>query len=304
MRKVKLIFNPASDRGRSGERAADLQTLVDQFGGATWAGTEYPGHATLLAEQAAAEGTDIVVAFGGDGTVNEVANGLLNLPAELRPKLGVVPIGSGNDFAYNTALPSDPVAALQRVFLGEPKMVDAAVITDQTGRRRYWVNTCGMLMTAAIGIQARRVQNLYGFSAYLLAVLRSIADNYQTTRFTLTIDDQPSHDLDLLLFAIGNGAREGGGFFSNPTAQNNDGVLNYFLTGPISRFKMLQVLPTVMNGTHSRFPFVRFGTFRHIHIRANRAVPVHVDGEIWGPYEADLRELTVSVLPQALQVLY
>ena len=99
--KVKLILNPMADLGRAWQTANDLRPIAQEFKGElTWSGTVYPTHAIELAKQAAEEGCDIVVAMGGDGTVHEVMNGLMQVPADKRPVMGIVPIGSGNDFAW------------------------------------------------------------------------------------------------------------------------------------------------------------------------------------------------------------
>src|SRR5260221_4755588 len=89
MHPIELIFNPMADRGRSGQKAADLRAMVEELGGADWRGTEYPGHATEIVAKAADEGYTTVMAMGGDRTVHEVINGLMRIPAERRPRLGM-----------------------------------------------------------------------------------------------------------------------------------------------------------------------------------------------------------------------
>ena len=114
---ILLIFNPNSDRGRSGQKVSDLRALIDQFGGADWRGTEYPGHATEIAAQAGAYRT--VVALGGDGTVHEVVNGLMQLRAEHRPPLGVVAIGACHDFAFGARRPlASPLSLMMTLIVG------------------------------------------------------------------------------------------------------------------------------------------------------------------------------------------
>jgi diacylglycerol kinase family enzyme len=106
-RKVKLILNPMADMGNAWTVANDLRPIVSEYEGQVdWSGTVYPTHATELARQAAQEGYDLVVALGGDGTAHEVVNGLMQVPPEQRPALGVVPTGSGNDFAHAIGIPN------------------------------------------------------------------------------------------------------------------------------------------------------------------------------------------------------
>ena len=119
-RKTKLILNPNADLGRAWRWASDLRSIVEEFGGADWTGTVYPTHASELASQAVEQGYEVVVAVGGDGTVHEVINGLMQFPPERRPILGVVPMGSGNDFAHNVGIESRPEVAMRQVFAGKP----------------------------------------------------------------------------------------------------------------------------------------------------------------------------------------
>src|SRR3972149_575227 len=118
MHTTLLILNPNSDRGRSGQRASDLRAIVDEMGGADWRGTEYPAHAVEIAAEAGIKGYKTVVALGGDGTVHEVVNGLMKIDAVPRPRLGIVPLGSGNDFPHAAILKTNPQQAVKRVFGG------------------------------------------------------------------------------------------------------------------------------------------------------------------------------------------
>ena len=302
MNSTRLIFNPASDRGRSGQRASDLQAIVDQHGGAEWVGTEHPGHAGNLAEEAGHQGTETVVAMGGDGTVHEVVNGLMRLDKDQRPKLGVVPIGSGNDFAFSSGIELNPQLAMQQVFDGQSALIDIGKFTDGDGRSTYWDNSAGMLLDAAINIQSRKITRIYGFMMYLTATIRSIIQNYDPTRLKLTIDGA-SFEEELLLFTVTNGRREGGGFMITPEAVNNDGLLDFCKVTPISRPMMFRLLPVVMEGKHERFDFVKMGRFKTLEFEANRAVPVHLDGELFAPYEANLRQAKVEILPNEIKLI-
>ncbi len=124
MHPIRMIYNPQADRGRSYQMAGDLHQLSSEWGGADWVGTVYPGHATELALAAAQTGYTTVVALGGDGTVHEVVNGLMQVEASRRPKLGVVPIGSGNDFAGGVGILKGPVRRAPKSFSGQGRQGD------------------------------------------------------------------------------------------------------------------------------------------------------------------------------------
>jgi diacylglycerol kinase family enzyme len=153
-RRVKLIFNHHADNGHGWRIASALQATIEHMGGAEWTGTEYPTHATELALEAAQQGFDVVVAIGGDGTVHEVVNGLMQVSSEQRPMLAAVPIGNGNDFCANAGVESDPTQAILRAFSGESKAVDIGIVRDGSGRVEYWDNSLGIGMEAAVVIKS------------------------------------------------------------------------------------------------------------------------------------------------------
>ena len=303
MSKPKMIFNPAADRGRTDQVARDLKHLVQELGGADWTDTGSPGHAVQIAEQAAREGFDPVVAVGGDGTVHEVVNGLMRLQAPIRPRLGIVPVGSGNDFAGGIGIIRDPRQALRSVFAPRRLMpFDVGFIRDDKGRLEYWVNVVGIGFDAAVNLQSRRVAWVRGFLMYLLAVIRVIIQNYDAPRMDINLDGE-SLSKELLMFTVGNGPREGGGFMTTPASQYDDGILDYATVGRISRLMMFRLIPEVMRGTHGRFSCVTIGRLHHLSLKADRALPVHIDGETFAAYEANVRGVEVGLEPAGLRLI-
>lgn len=312
MPRIKLIINPWADRGRAADRANALRGLIDEFvarppgGGGPyevqWVGTVYPGQASDHAQEAAEEGYDIVVAVGGDGTVNEVINGLMRIPADERPALGVIPVGSGNDFAHNIGLPDSPGESIRHLFNGGTRLIDVARITDGSGRTAYYGNTAHLGFGGAVAIATRKITLVRGFWIYLLAVLQTIAVNHKPARLRVTLDGEMMAD-EMALFIVANGPREGGGFHVAPGAQMDDGLLNYVYIRKVTRVVLLRLLPEVMNAAHMRFPQVGGGTARRITIESDRGWPIHTDGEIYGPWEADIRRVEVEVVPASLRVV-
>lgn len=302
MHPILLVFNPIADHGRTGQKASDLRAMIEKLGGADWQATGYPAHATEVAAEAAEQGYQTVVALGGDGTVHEVINGLMRCPPERRPRLGIVPLGSGNDFAFAVGLPANPQDAIERVFSGQPRRVDVALIRDGTGRSEYWNNTCGIGFDAAINIRSRKIKRLNGFMMYLTATLQSIALNFEAPHLKVQYDggqlDQP-----VMLLTLGNGTRQGGGFVITPESKVDDGLLDFAYIHQISQLRLLQLLPMVMKGTHITQPDVSYARTSRLVLDADRALPIHIDGELFAPYEADVRHVEVEAVPGAVEVL-
>lgn len=301
-RKVKLIVNPNADLGRAWHKASNLRPIVQEFGGADWAGTVYPTHATELAKQAALDGYDLIISAGGDGTTHEVINGLMQVAKEQRPQLGIVPLGSGNDFAFAVGMNPEPEYAIRQIFTGNPKWVDVGKVEDNRGRVEYWDNALGIGFDAIVTIRSRRFTAFSGFLIYLLAVMQTIILNSKAPHFKIQTEHHSWSD-QLLLFILCNGNREGGGFHVYPPARVDDGVLNYVGIPQVSRPMMLRLLPEVMQGTHLQFSLTRKGEFTEMEIQADQNLVIHTDGEIFSGFGMDIHHLKVDIIPSAIQVV-
>jgi diacylglycerol kinase (ATP) len=301
-RKVKLILNPMADMGDAWRAANDLRPIVAEYGSADWSGTVYPTHAIELARQAALDGYDMVVAMGGDGTVHEVVNGLMQVPAEKRPVLGIVPLGSGNDFAHAIGIPLEADRALAHALKGEPSLVDIGLMTDENGRQEYFDNTVGVGFDAVVTIRSHKLPILRGFAMYLTAVIQTILLNHDPANMKVESDGEKWAE-EALMFTICNGAREGGGFIIAPEAKNDDGILHYAMVKKCSRLMMFRLLPEFMKGTHTHFPQIRMGTCQTFNIVADRPMYIHADGEIFTSFGSNLKGLTFEILPKALKVV-
>jgi YegS/Rv2252/BmrU family lipid kinase len=300
--KTKLIVNPNADMGRAWLAAADLRPVVEEFGGADWTGTVYPTHATELAVQAADEGYEMVIAAGGDGTVHEIINGLMRIPFERRPRLGVIPLGTGNDFSSAVGLNHNPNLAARQLFTGKPRRVDIGVLRDGRGREEYWDNTVGLGFDTTVTIRSRKIPLLHGFMLYLAAVLQTIILNHDPLRLEVKTDEGGWID-EMLLLVLCNGGREGGGFFVSPEARPDDGVFHYTAIQRVSRPMMLRILPEVLKGTHGRLKQVKMGQFHKMDIQSNKSLYIHTDGEIFAGFGVDVRLLSVEIIPGAIEVV-
>lgn len=300
--KVKMIINPNADLGRAWRQAADLRPMVDQYGGADWAGTVYPTHAIELARQAAEEGYELIISVGGDGTVHEVINGLMQVPAEYRPRLGIVPMGTGNDFAYAAGVEPLPVNAIRNIFTKQPRRIDIGRLEDGSGRIEYWDNALGIGFDATTTIHSRRYTVLRGFIAYFVAVLQTIMLNHDTPRMHIKTDMEDWTD-KILMLVLCNGSREGGGFLVAPDAMPDDGTLDYACIGPVSRLMMLRLIPEVLRGTHGRFKQVRMGKLTRMELQSDAPLTIHTDGEIFAGFGMDVHQLSVEILPGALEII-
>ena len=299
-RKIKIILNPMADMGNAWRVARDLRSITQQHGGVDWSGTVYPGHAIDLAKSA--EGYDMVIAMGGDGTIHEVVNGLMQIPENKRPILGVVPVGSGNDFGHGVGASLKPTEALTRAINGEPSTVDLGLMTADDGRKEYFDNTLGIGFGAAVTIRSHRIPLLRGFLMYLTSVIQTILIDHNPITMQIETDGE-KWEQSVMYLIVCNGPREGGGFLIAPEAKIDDGIFHYAMIKNVSRLMMFRILPEVMKGTHGRFKQVKMGTCKKLTITADRPLYIHADGEIYSGPGTDLRKVSFEILPNALKVV-
>lgn len=299
-KKIKIILNPMADMGNAWRAARDLRSITEQHGGIDWSGTVYPGHAIDLARSS--EGYDMVIAMGGDGTVHEVMNGLMQIPEDRRPVLGIVPVGSGNDFGHIISASTSPAEALNRAIHGEPSTVDLGLMTDVHGRREYFDNTLGIGFGAMVTIRSHQLPLLRGFIMYLTAVIQAILLDHNAMRMQIEVDGQKV-DKSVIYLILCNGPREGGGFLVAPDAKIDDGLLDYAMITYVSRLKMFRIVPEVMKGTHGRFKEVTLGKCKKFTLTADRPLYIHADGEIFSGPGTDIRQVSFEILPNALRIV-
>ncbi len=303
MTNVRVIFNPMAAGGRAARLEPALRAcLADGAAKAglemEWIETQTVGHATALAQEAASQGCELVVAVGGDGTVNEVVNGLMRANNNHLTTLGVIPTGSGNDFAWLAGIPLDPLAACRRLFDGRVQVVDVGHIREADGRARYFDNGCGVGFDAQVSVEAKRLKRLRGFWVYLVAVLKTLILHHHAPRLRIHLDERELTRPTMML-TIGNGSRHGGGFLVTPRARLDDGWLEVCIAGKLSRLGMLLIIPRFIKGAHETHQQVEMARAQRVVVEAPVPQPIHLDGEI---FATDARNFEVRIIPGALRV--
>jgi diacylglycerol kinase family enzyme len=292
-----VIFNPASGRGRSARRVERLrESLASQ---AEFWPTSGPGDAEVLAEKAAQAGFRQVGAAGGDGTVHEVANGILRAG---RPDtaLAIFPVGSANDYAHSLGLDSDwwtrPEAMLGR------RPVDVGIAQAPNGRQRYFINGIGLGFNCAVTIESRNLPWLQGVPLYLVALLQALRRRYVSPVTAVTLDETTRQG-PTLACTVALGRREGN-FVLAPDAQVDDGLFDYLLVGPLSRWRLLGYIPGMITGRlPTDDPLIARGRCQHVVIASETPLTAHVDGEFFCLPEDNLHRLEVRLLSRALTLV-
>jgi YegS/Rv2252/BmrU family lipid kinase len=243
--------------------------------------TQAPGQSVDLAMQAAIEGYERVVAMGGDGTTDEVANGLLQAAERgYQAVLGSIPVGSGNDFSHAVGIPFDLQQACQRLADGQVRTVDVIRVTVD-GETHVFDNSAGIGFDADVLLETRKMKRLRGFLMYLWAVFRVLAtDSKWPYPMRITVDGKTLPHRAVTLITVANGPRAGGGFYLTPDARPDDGLFDVCVADQLGRWGILQLLPHAMKGTHKDKKPVTMLQGRHVLIEGERGLPGHVDGEV------------------------
>lgn len=319
--RTLIIVNPTAQSGAAANAAERLQRFLSLYSHTSTfdlVRTERPRHAIELAADAA--GYDTVLALGGDGVVHEVANGLMTLEEAKRPTLGVMPVGSGNDFARTLGIADiadandadlallldcerTPIDALKVTYEpvdARPDAVQghtAGVVTE------YAVETVSFGLCAAIAADTqvlRTTTNLRGAPLYTASGLRCFGRGYRNFPVRMRIDDGAEEELQVIVCAIQNGPTYGSGYHICPNADPADGALDIcYAKGPVPRAIALPVFLSAKNGHHVDSTFVHLQRAHTIDLAfAEDTYPIQLDGEI-----VRSRNMRIEILPHALMVL-
>jgi diacylglycerol kinase family enzyme len=291
-----VIYNPMAGRGRAPRRLEQLRRALGPR--ADFQPTQGPGHAEELALAAAQSGFAVVAAAGGDGTVHEVANGVLRAG---RPEvaLAVFPAGSANDFAHSVAQ-SSCWAVQQDAALGV-RTVDVGVVRGAGRAERYFVNGLGLGFNGAVTLESRQIRRLQGMALYGVALVRALWYRYACPLMTVRTDDSQRH-VPTLALTVALGRREGG-FVLAPHAQLDDGLFDFVHAGALSRWELIRYLPNMATGRiPTDHPRVWLGRCRCVRVSSTAPLTIHIDGEFFCRPEDGLQDVEIDLLPRALQV--
>ncbi|MBO8126291.1 MAG: diacylglycerol kinase family lipid kinase [Firmicutes bacterium] len=286
-----VIVNPVAGRNRGRKVWSRIQKELHRQGLIfTTAFTEYAGHARELAAKAVASGFDTVVAVGGDGTLTEVLNGI----AGSGSKLGLIPVGSGNDFARSVSIPTEIESAVQVLADGDSISVDLGQVGET-----YFINVAGVGFDAQVAsTMAMKARWLKGTTAYIYSVLRCLL-TFRPVDIRLSLDGKV-RELDTLLVVVANGRYFGGGMYVAPTAEVDDGFFDVVVVEHLSVPAFLRAFPSVFQGKHLSHPRIKVYRARQVRVEPvhEQDVPAQAEGNFIGYAPKEFR-----IVPGAQEVI-
>ncbi len=300
-----VIVNPRSGKGLSQQRWAKLvASLSANLGPFETRFTEHRGHARLIARQEALAGRPLVVAFGGDGTISEVVDGLM--AAGTPTEMGILPRGTGGDLRRTLGLPTSVGAAAEHMRNATVHLVDVgrATFSGDAGEPtvRHFINAASFGFSSAVALKANQSSKTFGAKAsFLSATLRSLL-SYENAEVLISVDGGEPQRRTILLGAVGNGRYFGGGMKICPEAQLDSGQLELVTVGDLSKLEIVAKIHRIYQGTHLTLPDVRAARATKVQVwPADPAaqIPIELDGETPGTLPA-----TFEVLPRALRLRF
>jgi diacylglycerol kinase (ATP) len=303
MTRYKIIFNPIAGKGNAIKVKPEIEALLAKHGlDYDLETTLYPDHAIELAKKAAEDGFDVVVAAGGDGTANEVLNGLMRFKQlnKTCPCMAILPIGRGNDFAFGAGIPPGVQVSCDLLAKDTRMNIDAGKVTGGLyPQGLYFGNGVGIGFDAVVGFVAAK-SKLTGMLTYLVAAIKTIFIYFKPPRLEVMLDNQ-RFEFSALMVSVMNGTRMGGGFWMAPNAKPNDGTFDLCIVREVPQFAMFGIMGLIMKGTQATHKAVTMAKSTKVNVRAiNGTIPAHADGET---VCEEGQEIVIQILPHELEII-
>ena len=304
MDKLKIIVNPTSGRGAGARSIREIREKLDaRKVPYDLVVTDKPWHAVQLTKTAVKEGYKIVVAVGGDGTANEVINGLMEAKLEKlgTAAMGMLTVGRGNDFAYSMDIPVGLDESLETLLANKRIPIDIGFVKGgDYPQGRYFGNCIGIGFDAVVGFVAVKLKPLRGFPSYILGALLTNYIYFKPPRIKAVFDTETVDD-HFLMVSVMNGRRLGGGFMMAPNGNPNDALFDVCVTKKVSKGKVLALIPHFMKGDQYNYEAVRLIQTTTLKASAlDGTLPVHVDGETLC---TDGKELDIKLLKRQIELI-
>jgi len=297
-----FVINPNSGNGNAGLIWRDIRRHLNSYGiKFDFSKTKEPNHATSITLDAVSEGFRSIICVGGDGTLNEVVNGILTqseiLSSEIN--LGMIPTGTGNDWCRSHNIPSNPEEALHLIIKNKIQRQDIGrvIYLNENNKQRYFANVAGFGFDAVVANNVNKDKQMgkSGIVLFVKNLLKSLMTG-KSEDLQICIDNE-EFSMKVFTMAVGIGRYNGGGMMQLPDAEINDGLLDITVISDISKFDVLRYAPLLFNGKFVKHPKVFCYRGNEVTISSASSFPIEVEGESAGSLP-----VKIEIIPSALSV--
>lgn len=302
MARMRMIVNPAAGAWKTAKKWPEIMELLESLElDFEYDVTEAPGHAIELTRSAVEKGYELVVAVGGDGTINEVVNGLYDANALGNVTLGVINTGTGADYIRTLGIPRRYKEACQTLVSPRGKVVvDLGIVecmSQGRKKKRLFVNFAGLGFDAeVVRATTEKFKALGSLPSYLMGLFSTLF-SYENRDVLLVVDGEIG-ERRICTILMNHGRYGGGGMLPAPNADPGDGLFDVLIIDDIAKPDLLVSIPRIYRGTHLTHPKVTLMRAREVEVKPAVNMAVQADGELFGEAPASFR-----VLPGALTVL-
>ncbi|MDR3686074.1 MAG: diacylglycerol kinase family lipid kinase [Coriobacteriia bacterium] len=292
--RTLFIVNPAARHGETRKLIPAVERIFGKAAQCEIVLSAGPRHACDLARTA--EGFDSIVAVGGDGTAHEVLNGVMEHDRVVRPAFGIVPTGSGNDYAHTLGMSDDLSTALNQIATGGRKVVDLGRCNGT-----WFGESVSMGLDARVTVKAVELKvttGLSGLALYLRALIHVLNNQYYAQKVVIQYDEEPPFETDALIVAVTNGPTYGGGFKITPGAVIDDGLLDICRIDKIPKAEAFMRLPFVVLGKHTKMRPVHMSRATRLTVVSETPFEGQIDGEVMLESAYD-----ILIFPAAMNVI-
>lgn len=300
--KYLIIFNPTAGKGKSIEKLPAIHDFFDSRDiNYELIHTDAVGHAALIAQEHARDENTAIVAAGGDGTCNEVINGIMKGKGNTQPIFGVLPLGRGNDFSYGGHIPAVAAEALEILAEGNTLPLDVGLITGgYYPEGRYFGNGIGCGFDTVVGLEAAKLKNVHDALAYVVGTVKTLIKFSASPEIEITYNNK-SNIIQAIQVSIMNGSRMGGLFYMAPDAVNNDGMLDLCVVEHQNRRKLIKAIMHYTKGTQHGLPGITMDQSSTFSLKAlNGGMIVHADGET---ICVEGKQLEIKCIPSPIRII-
>ena len=292
---TKIIVNPYAGRWKAQAAIPNIERACRRIGlDYELVVTEGPNHGIDLAREAALAGFSPIVSAGGDGSISEVVNGLMQATGDrVSVPLGVIPLGSADDFADMLGLEKEIESACRVILAGHTRAVDVGCVNG-----RFFDNNSAIGLEPMVTITQAAMKRVKGTPRYILAALKTIL-SHRPWHVRLAWDGG-EYEGPVALVSVGNTRRTGGAFWMTPRAEPDDGYLDFVFTGRLGRLRLLRLLPTTFDGSHVEQPEVSYARTTRLTIDCEPPTPIQADGEL---FDLSATRIEYTILPGGLRVI-